>query len=668
MREADHAQGTSRTILPIRVAIIDDHPAIVASIAAAVEAEPAWRSPERRRTSMSDRPARSIAAARIDVVLLDIQLEGGAEGLRLPRADQRSGRAGGDRDRPAVIIVSGFDQPSLMRAAFERGAAGYLVKTASVAEILEAVRTVWSGGTAFTAAAVRSVRRPPAGRPTARSSALGLIGAGASTRRRRSAAGLSEKTIESHLRRLFDRYGVLSRTELAVLAIDERWITLRRDQSMTRHWALAVAGLAGPGPDRRGLPGRPVRRRRGSAPPQDLFRRWWLPPDCASPGCSVVEVSPALGLPRLPRYRRHVVHRRLGPGWPSESQDADWMLLVATVCAGALFATGSAVRYATEPSRVPAHWVRPLGVIVMAVVVATCGWAIVTANDGSSSDRAAREHGFVTRALLAVVSRSWCWGSSVTFDPPGDERLPASADRPATSGGFLGTVELARDAARIFVDEIAPGGQRARRAAGIERSRIAVELHADVIPVVRRALREAEQGGSPERLVVALRDVLVPGRWPGARSESIALDELGLLRHRVARGAHRGTLGRADQHRCARALGHRHAGPAGLDGRPPRDVEAAAYLVVQLALENVVRHAPASTASIQLTAEPDRVRISIRDDGPGLHAEAGPLAVASGRRGLADMRAAAAGCGASLLAGTDQGGVGTVIRFAWPLD
>ena len=97
-------------------------------------------------------------------------------------------------------------------------------------------------------------------------------------------------------------------------------------------------------------------------------------------------------------------------------------------------------------------------------------------------------------------------------------------------------------------------------------------------------------------------------------------------------------------------------------------MEAAAYLVVQLALENVVRHAPAATASIQLTAEPDRVRVSIRDDGPGLHADAGPVAVASGRRGLADMRAAAAGCGASLLAGTDPGGVGTVIRFAWPLD
>ena len=35
--------------------------------------------------------------------------------------------------------------------------------------------------------------------------------------------GLSEKTVETHLHRLFDRYGLLSRTELAVLAIDEGW-------------------------------------------------------------------------------------------------------------------------------------------------------------------------------------------------------------------------------------------------------------------------------------------------------------------------------------------------------------------------------------------------------------------------------------------------------------
>ena len=36
--------------------------------------------------------------------------------------------------------------------------------------------------------------------------------------------GLSEKTVETHLHRLFDRYAVLSRTELAIRAVDEGWV------------------------------------------------------------------------------------------------------------------------------------------------------------------------------------------------------------------------------------------------------------------------------------------------------------------------------------------------------------------------------------------------------------------------------------------------------------
>ena len=208
------------------MAIIDDHPAIVASIAAAIEAE---RGMEVAGTASTlDEAIVLLEPSRLgtfDVVLLDIQLDGAAEGLRLLTRLNDAGRVGGDRDRPAVIIVSGFDQPSFMRAAFERGAAGYLVKTASVAEILEAVRTVASGGTTFSAAAVRSVRSAPR-RPSDREIAvLELVGAGASNAETAGSLGLSEKTIESHLRRLFDRYGVLSRTELAVLAIDERWIT-----------------------------------------------------------------------------------------------------------------------------------------------------------------------------------------------------------------------------------------------------------------------------------------------------------------------------------------------------------------------------------------------------------------------------------------------------------
>ena len=147
----------------------------------------------------------------------DVQLAGEAEGLRLLDAVGPDG--------PAVLLLSSFDQPPLIRTAFERGAAGYLIKTSEVAEILDAVRTVAGGGTAFSAAMLRAIRSAPR-RPSDREiEVLSLLCAGASNDEIGVRLGVTEKTVESHLRRLFDRYAVLSRTELAVLALREGWVT-----------------------------------------------------------------------------------------------------------------------------------------------------------------------------------------------------------------------------------------------------------------------------------------------------------------------------------------------------------------------------------------------------------------------------------------------------------
>ena len=53
---------------------------------------------------------------------------------------------------------------------------------------------------------------------------LELVAAGATNEEIAGRLVLSLKTVESHLRRLFDRYGVMNRTELAVLALREGWI------------------------------------------------------------------------------------------------------------------------------------------------------------------------------------------------------------------------------------------------------------------------------------------------------------------------------------------------------------------------------------------------------------------------------------------------------------
>ena len=202
---------------PVNVVLVDDHPAILEAIGSAIRATDdlalagSARSLDEARALLD-----GSHAVPADVVVSDVQLAGEAEGLRLLET------AGSDG--PAVLLLSSFDQAPLIRTAFERGAAGYLLKTSEVPEILDAIRTVAAGGTAFSAAMLRAIRSAPR-RPSDREiEVLVLVCGGASNDEIGARLGVTEKTVESHLRRLFDRYGVLSRTELAVLALQEGWV------------------------------------------------------------------------------------------------------------------------------------------------------------------------------------------------------------------------------------------------------------------------------------------------------------------------------------------------------------------------------------------------------------------------------------------------------------
>ena len=69
---------------------------------------------------------------------------------------------------------------------------------------------------------IRQAHRRPSDREV---EVLELVAAGASNEDIAERLFLSLKTIESHLRRMFDRYGVMNRTELAVLALKEGWVS-----------------------------------------------------------------------------------------------------------------------------------------------------------------------------------------------------------------------------------------------------------------------------------------------------------------------------------------------------------------------------------------------------------------------------------------------------------
>jgi DNA-binding NarL/FixJ family response regulator len=202
----------------IRLAIVDDHPAIAAALESAI----------RDRDDLELVGSATTAAAALDLVertgpdlvVCDLWLDGEPGGLDVLAALT----APSQRGAPRVLVLSGFDQPSFLRAAFEGGAAGYVSKSSPVESIIESIIAVAHGETRFPSVTLRALRDAPR-RPSAREmGAIRLLARGASNDEIAVGLGISIKTVESHLRRLFGRYGVLSRTELAMLAVREGWL------------------------------------------------------------------------------------------------------------------------------------------------------------------------------------------------------------------------------------------------------------------------------------------------------------------------------------------------------------------------------------------------------------------------------------------------------------
>jgi DNA-binding NarL/FixJ family response regulator len=146
----------------------------------------------------------------VEVLLLDLRL-GEESGFDLLR--------GSEKPMPAVVVVTSYDYPQYADAALRLGAAGFVVKTAPTAELLDAIRRAAAGGLAFGV-------RPGGGISlSARErEVLRLVVDGASNDEIGGRLGISSRTVESHLRRLFERLGIASRTELAARALREGWL------------------------------------------------------------------------------------------------------------------------------------------------------------------------------------------------------------------------------------------------------------------------------------------------------------------------------------------------------------------------------------------------------------------------------------------------------------
>ena len=194
---------------PIRVVVVDDHPVVRDGTAALLATQ---EGIEVAGTAGSIAEARQVlATVAADVVLLDIRL-GTGSGLSLLTDDG---------PRPAVVVVTAYDYPQYAEAALRLGASGFVLKTAPIAELLDAIRRAAAGGLAF---GVRPQASDRARLSRRELEVVGLVIEGRSNDEVAAALGIGAKTVETHLARLFERFGIASRTELATRALREGWL------------------------------------------------------------------------------------------------------------------------------------------------------------------------------------------------------------------------------------------------------------------------------------------------------------------------------------------------------------------------------------------------------------------------------------------------------------
>jgi DNA-binding NarL/FixJ family response regulator len=195
--------------MTIRVLVVEDHPIVVSGIAATLGAAPDIEVVGSATTL--GRARASLASVSCDVVLLDLRLPDGSGIELLEEAATRD-------DAPAFLVLSSFMTPEYVAATMTLGAGGFLLKTAGSDEIQDAIRTVADGRLAYSAEQLRAARGGAWAPLTPREhSLLAGIAAGRTNDELAFDLGLSSKTVEKHLARLFVRFGVMTRTELALV-------------------------------------------------------------------------------------------------------------------------------------------------------------------------------------------------------------------------------------------------------------------------------------------------------------------------------------------------------------------------------------------------------------------------------------------------------------------
>ncbi len=168
---------------------------------------------------------------RPDVVLMDVRLPAlsGIEATRIISSDFPNVR---------VLVLSAYDSDAYIFPLLEAGASGYLLKTASGAELADAIRAIHSNGRVLSPRIMAKVVEHISSQQAYRSAEtnerltereMEVLRASANGQSNKDIAqtlSISPQTVQVHLRNIFGKLGVNNRSAAIAYAITHGWIKL----------------------------------------------------------------------------------------------------------------------------------------------------------------------------------------------------------------------------------------------------------------------------------------------------------------------------------------------------------------------------------------------------------------------------------------------------------
>ncbi|MGC8497884.1 MAG: response regulator [Acidimicrobiales bacterium] len=218
---------TPSAVHPIRVLIVDDHALVREGTGQLLDQDDAITVVA--TAGSGEEALEQIATLVPDVALIDINLPA-MSGLELARA------VIADHSPTRILILSAYDEYAYVAEALEVGVGGYLMKTASAKELIDAVRAVHDGVFVLDRQLSRRLLRrhddaaPTVGTLTPRETAvLESLVKGRSNKQIAAELELGIRTVEGYVSNILGKLGVTSRTEAVTYAISHRLVATPTD-------------------------------------------------------------------------------------------------------------------------------------------------------------------------------------------------------------------------------------------------------------------------------------------------------------------------------------------------------------------------------------------------------------------------------------------------------